>query len=174
MTKGPPPHPILPWSLGRHCKGINPLCPVLQGDHVAVCMKPTRLTILPHSYTTQVRPGHANLCQHGPWPCWASDLLVLLRPVCTWPAHKQTLSDLWPLFRAPWYFVERKRAFPDLPLPNPNWLRKVGSTHTRSPKLLQLCKWVVTCATLVDSATGNLSAFPHFLPFSLSHQPSML
>jgi len=26
--------------------------------------------------------------------------------------------------RAPWYFVERKRAFPDLPLPNPNWLRK--------------------------------------------------
>ncbi len=30
--------------------------------------------------------------------------------------------------RAPWYFVERKRAFPDLPLPNPNWLRKVGSS----------------------------------------------
>ena len=28
--------------------------------------------------------------------------------------------------RAPWYFVERKRAFPDLPLPNPNWLRKVS------------------------------------------------
>ena len=28
--------------------------------------------------------------------------------------------------RAPWYFVERKRAFPDLPLPNPNWLRKVA------------------------------------------------
>jgi len=26
--------------------------------------------------------------------------------------------------RAPWYFVERKRAFPELPLPNPNWLRK--------------------------------------------------
>jgi len=30
--------------------------------------------------------------------------------------------------RAPWYFVERKRAFPDLPLPNPNWLRKVGAS----------------------------------------------
>lgn len=29
--------------------------------------------------------------------------------------------------RAPWYFVERKRAFPDLPLPNPNWLRKVSN-----------------------------------------------
>ena len=28
--------------------------------------------------------------------------------------------------RAPWYFVERKRAFPDLPLPNPNWLKKVN------------------------------------------------
>ena len=28
--------------------------------------------------------------------------------------------------RAPWYFVERKRAFPELPLPNPNWLRKVS------------------------------------------------
>ena len=27
--------------------------------------------------------------------------------------------------RAPWYFVERKRAFPDLPLPDPNWLKKV-------------------------------------------------
>ena len=27
--------------------------------------------------------------------------------------------------RALWYFVERKRAFPELPLPNPNWLRKV-------------------------------------------------
>ena len=27
--------------------------------------------------------------------------------------------------RAPWYFVERKRAFPELPLPNPNWLKKV-------------------------------------------------
>ena len=27
--------------------------------------------------------------------------------------------------RSPWYFVERKRAFPDLPLPNPNWLKKV-------------------------------------------------
>ena len=31
--------------------------------------------------------------------------------------------------RAPWYFVERKRAFPDLPLPNPNWLRKVCSLY---------------------------------------------
>ena len=29
-----------------------------------------------------------------------------------------------PVYRAPWYFVERKRAFPDLPLPNANWLRK--------------------------------------------------
>jgi dermatan/chondrotin sulfate uronyl 2-O-sulfotransferase UST len=27
--------------------------------------------------------------------------------------------------RAPWYYVERKRAFPDLPLPDPNWLKKV-------------------------------------------------
>ena len=32
--------------------------------------------------------------------------------------------------RAPWYFVERKRAFPDLPLPNPNWLRKVQIAFT--------------------------------------------
>ena len=31
--------------------------------------------------------------------------------------------------RAPWYFVERKRAFPDLPLPNPNWLRKVRPSN---------------------------------------------
>lgn len=27
--------------------------------------------------------------------------------------------------RAPWYYVERKRAFPDLPLPDPAWLKKV-------------------------------------------------
>jgi len=33
--------------------------------------------------------------------------------------------------RAPWYFVERKRAFPDLPLPNPNWLRKDFETCVR-------------------------------------------
>merc|ERR1712106_40656 len=33
--------------------------------------------------------------------------------------------------RAPWYFVERKRAFPDLPLPNPNWLRKDYDTCVR-------------------------------------------
>ncbi|XP_059620106.1 heparan sulfate 2-O-sulfotransferase pipe isoform X1 [Phlebotomus argentipes] len=26
--------------------------------------------------------------------------------------------------RAPWYYVERKQAFPDLPLPDPRWLRK--------------------------------------------------
>ncbi|CAG9793937.1 unnamed protein product [Diatraea saccharalis] len=26
--------------------------------------------------------------------------------------------------RAPWYYVERKRAFPDLPLPDPSWLKK--------------------------------------------------
>ncbi|XP_040572345.1 uronyl 2-sulfotransferase homolog pip isoform X2 [Lepeophtheirus salmonis] len=33
--------------------------------------------------------------------------------------------------RAPWYFVERKRAFPDLPLPNPNWLKKDFETCVR-------------------------------------------
>ena len=32
-------------------------------------------------------------------------------------------ADLF--LRAPWYFVERKRVFPELPLPNPNWLKKV-------------------------------------------------
>lgn len=26
--------------------------------------------------------------------------------------------------RAPWYYVERKQAFPDLPLPDPKWLKK--------------------------------------------------
>ncbi|XP_050544769.1 heparan sulfate 2-O-sulfotransferase pipe [Daktulosphaira vitifoliae] len=26
--------------------------------------------------------------------------------------------------RAPWYYVERKHAFPDTPLPDPNWLKK--------------------------------------------------
>ncbi|XP_030756677.1 heparan sulfate 2-O-sulfotransferase pipe-like [Sitophilus oryzae] len=27
--------------------------------------------------------------------------------------------------RAPWYYVERKIAFPDIPLPDPKWLKKV-------------------------------------------------
>lgn len=40
--------------------------------------------------------------------------------------------------RAPWYFVERKRAFPDLPLPNPNWLRKVGSVSRVNQALFVL------------------------------------
>jgi len=34
--------------------------------------------------------------------------------------------------RAPWYFVERKRAFPELPLPDPNWLKKDYETCVRS------------------------------------------
>ena len=38
--------------------------------------------------------------------------------------------------RAPWYFVERKRAFPDLPLPNPNWLRKVRLHFIKKLKLM--------------------------------------
>ena len=29
--------------------------------------------------------------------------------------------------RAPWYFVERKQAFPELPLPSSTWLRKVSN-----------------------------------------------
>lgn len=38
--------------------------------------------------------------------------------------------------RAPWYFVERKRVFPELPLPNPNWLKKDYETcvRTRDPE----------------------------------------
>lgn len=29
--------------------------------------------------------------------------------------------------RAPWYIIERKQAFPELPLPHPKWLKKVKS-----------------------------------------------
>ena len=53
--------------------------------------------------------------------------------------------------RAPWYFVERKRAFPDLPLPNPNWLRKVTklfkhlicttADKAQYNKAITRCKW---------------------------------
>ena len=34
--------------------------------------------------------------------------------------------------RAPWYFVERKRVFPELPLPNPQWLKKDYETCVRT------------------------------------------
>lgn len=33
--------------------------------------------------------------------------------------------------RAPWYYVERKIAFPDLPLPDPKWLKKVNKNIFR-------------------------------------------
>ncbi|KAB7503769.1 Heparan sulfate 2-O-sulfotransferase pipe [Armadillidium nasatum] len=33
--------------------------------------------------------------------------------------------------RAPWYFVERKNAFPDIPLPSSSWLRKDYETCVR-------------------------------------------
>ena len=41
------------------------------------------------------------------------------------------ITKVFMIIRAPWYFVERKRAFPDLPLPNPNWLRKDFDTCVR-------------------------------------------
>merc|ERR1711884_927130 len=42
--------------------------------------------------------------------------------------------------RAPWYFVERKRAFPELPLPNPNWLRKDYETCVKRGD--KECQWL--------------------------------
>ena len=41
--------------------------------------------------------------------------------------------------RAPWYFVERKRAFPELPLPNPNWLKKVKLLGFSLPRISSIC-----------------------------------
>ena len=45
----------------------------------------------------------------------------------TKPKQKNYLEQICTVLfiRAPWYFVERKRVFPELPLPNPNWLKKV-------------------------------------------------
>lgn len=34
--------------------------------------------------------------------------------------------------RAPWYYVERKIAFPDIPLPDPKWLKKVNDDYNCS------------------------------------------
>jgi dermatan/chondrotin sulfate uronyl 2-O-sulfotransferase UST len=36
--------------------------------------------------------------------------------------------------RAPWYYVERRRNFPDLPLPDPEWLRKDFETCVMDPE----------------------------------------
>lgn len=36
--------------------------------------------------------------------------------------------------RAPWYYVERKLAFPDIPLPDPKWLKKVFLTFIEACK----------------------------------------
>lgn len=42
--------------------------------------------------------------------------------------------------RAPWYYVERKQAFPDIPLPDPQWLKKVNVTYLLSKLLIaQFC-----------------------------------
>ena len=38
--------------------------------------------------------------------------------------------------RAPWYFVERKRAFPELELPDPDWLKKVRHSTGHGARVL--------------------------------------
>ena len=45
--------------------------------------------------------------------------------------------------RAPWYFVERKRAFPELPLPNPNWLKKVKITAFFSLHIWTILRYLI-------------------------------
>jgi len=57
----------------------------------------------------------SNFSKHGlPMPIYVNMVRDPVERVISWYYY----------VRAPWYFVERKRAFPDLPLPNPNWLRK--------------------------------------------------
>ena len=60
--------------------------------------------------------------------------------------------------RAPWYFVERKRAFPDLPLPNPNWLRKVQIALTNQ-YLCTVLKWSLLQFSWLKYQKAKSSAF---------------
>ncbi|CAH2212518.1 jg9021, partial [Pararge aegeria aegeria] len=43
--------------------------------------------------------------------------------------------------RAPWYYVERKRAFPDLPLPDPAWLKKVSKINNVTCIMVSKCEY---------------------------------
>ncbi|CAB4068236.1 UST [Lepeophtheirus salmonis] len=69
---------------------------------------------------------------------WLTNLVNYFEPPSVYVKHtcfcrlfqiQLTNADLCQ--HAPWYFVERKRAFPDLPLPNPNWLKKDFETCVR-------------------------------------------
>jgi len=59
--------------------------------------------------------------------------------------------------RAPWYYVERKHAFPDTPLPDPNWLKKVKKytvilrrMHIKFLTDCRLDAWMRDCQTTMS------------------------
>lgn len=77
--------------------------------------------------------------------------------------------------RAPWYFVERKRAFPDLPLPNPNWLRKVSQcTHCLSAFKYVSLSCVALLFNIETHSTTSPPPPPHNITFPDSAVPSFL
>lgn len=63
--------------------------------------------------------------------------------------------------RAPWYFVERKQAFPELPLPSPAWLRKVGVPVCLGWVAAAVDRTVLSTRVLVASCS-----LLSYLPFS--------
>ena len=70
--------------------------------------------------------------------------------------------------RAPWYFVERKRAFPDLPLPNPNWLRKVQIALTNQ-YLCTVLKWSLLLFSWMNYQWAKSSAFQSEFSWTLTY-----
>ncbi|XP_053606260.1 heparan sulfate 2-O-sulfotransferase pipe [Plodia interpunctella] len=67
----------------------------------------------PASYIKHV--CHLNFTRYGlPSPIYVNVVRDPVERVISWYYY----------VRAPWYYVERKRAFPDLPLPDPAWLKK--------------------------------------------------
>ena len=78
--------PPIPWMALQNPTTTIPFCPVLTLCVLCICMKlcancANFSPLSPNSSNIQVWLGHANLCQHGPWPSWTSHLLVLLRQV---------------------------------------------------------------------------------------------
>ncbi|KAI8426164.1 hypothetical protein MSG28_005106 [Choristoneura fumiferana] len=68
---------------------------------------------LPASYIQHV--CYTNFTTYGyPSPIYVNVVRDPVERVISWYYY----------VRAPWYYVERKRAFPDLPLPDPAWLKK--------------------------------------------------
>uniref|UniRef100_A0A1B0CBD4 Putative heparan sulfate 2-o-sulfotransferase pipe n=1 Tax=Lutzomyia longipalpis TaxID=7200 RepID=A0A1B0CBD4_LUTLO len=105
-------HRISSWSWPIWCRNCQH--PSVYVKHV--CYTNFTRFGLPHQSTVYVKHVcYTNFTRFGlPTPIYVNLVRDPVERVISWYYY----------IRAPWYYVERKQAFPDLPLPDPRWLRK--------------------------------------------------